>query len=317
MTNNAPFLRASVKTPDIMRDVLIALIPVSIMAVVNFGLRSLWIILIGISSSVVFEYIYQRLTKQEVTIKDLSAAVTGLLVALSYPSNVPFWIILLGSFIAIVLVKQMAGGLGKNIFNPAVFSRVLMKVLFTPIITNWIAPGPDTVSAATPLAFVGNGEKSILAGGPDLSQIFWGDIGGGIGETVKWAIILGFLYLVFRKIIKFEMPLAVMGGLFLTAMLFGESDLNFALYHVLSGTAMFAAVFMVTDYTSSPLNRRARFLYALLIGVLTGVIRQLFDLPGGIGIAILIMNLAAPLLETWIVPRVFGHKGISIISQSR
>lgn len=313
----APFLKSSIKTSDIMRDVLIALIPVSAMAIVKFGIRSLWMILIGILSSIIFEYLYQKLTKQDITVKDLSAAVTGLLVALSYPSNVPFWIIILGSFIAIVLIKQIAGGLGNNIFNPAVFSRVLIKILFTPIITNWITPGPDAVSIATPLAFVGNGQKEILAGAPEISQLFFGEIGGGIGETVKWAILLGFLYLVIRKIIHFEMPLAVMGGLFLTAMLFGESDLNFALYHILSGTAMFAAVFMVTDYASSPLNRRARFYYALCIGILTGILRQLFDLPGGIGVAILIMNLTAPLLETWIVPRVFGHKGVSIISQSR
>lgn len=300
-----------------MADVLIALIPVSIMAIVKFGYRSAIMILLGIASAVLFEYLYQKITGEDSTIKDLSAAVTGLLVALSYPSNVPFWIIILGSFIAIIIIKQFSGGIGKNIFNPAVFSRVLIKILFTPIITNWITPGPDAVSTATPLEFVGNGQKTFMEGAPMIEDLFFGNIGGGIGETVKWAILLGFVYLVIRKIIHFEMPLAVILGIFLTSMLFGESDLNFALYHILSGTVLFAAVFMATDYSSSPLNRRARFYYALAIGILTGIIRQLFDIPGGIGIAILLMNLAVPLFETWIVPRVFGHREKSVISQAR
>lgn len=313
----APFLKSPVNTTNIMADVLIALIPVSIMAIVKFGYRSAIMIAAGIISAVLFEYLYEKMTGKDSTIKDLSAAVTGLLVALSYPANVPIWIIFLGTFIAIVVIKQFSGGIGKNIFNPAVISRVLIKILFTPIITNWIAPGPDAVSIATPLEFVGNGQKTIIEGAPMIEDLFFGNIGGGIGETVKWAILIGLAYLVIRKIIHIEMPLALILGLFLSSMLFGESDLNFALYHILSGTALFAAVFMATDYSTSPLNRRARFYYALAIGILTGIIRQLFDLPGGIGISILLMNLAVPLFETRIVPRVFGHREKSVISQAR
>ena len=250
-TRTSPFLRTPASTRTIMRDVLIALLPVSVMAVVQFGIKSLVMMLLGITSAVLFEFLYQRFTDKRITIRDLSAAVTGLLVALSYPVTAPLWIIVLGSFIAIVVIKQLSGGIGKNHLNPAVFSRVLIKILFTPIITRWVLPGPDLVSTATPLEFIGNGQTAIAQGAPEMNALFFGAIGGGIGETVKWAIILGALYLVFRRVISLKIPLATLAGLFFMGMLFGKSSLEFATYHVLSGTAMFAAVFMVTDYSLS------------------------------------------------------------------
>ena len=316
-TRTSPFLRTPASTRTIMRDVLIALMPVSVMAVVQFGIKSLVMMLLGITSAVLFEFLYQRIRGKRVTIRDLSAAVTGLLVALSYPVTAPLWIIVLGSFIAIVVIKQLSGGIGKNNLNPAVFSRVLIKILFTPIITRWVLPGPDLVSTATPLEFIGNGQTAIAQGAPEMQTLFFGAIGGGIGETVKWAIILGALYLVFRRVISLKIPLATLAGLFFMGMLFGKSSLEFATYHVLSGTAMFAAVFMVTDYSSGPLNHRARVYYGLSIGILTGMIRYLFALPGGIGVAILIMNILAPIYDAWFTPRVFGHKGKRVVIETR
>jgi len=316
-TRTSPFLRTPASTRTIMRDVLIALLPVSVMAVVQFGIKSLVMMLLGITSAVLFEFLYQRFTDKRITIRDLSAAVTGLLVALSYPVTAPLWIIVLGSFIAIVVIKQLSGGIGKNHLNPAVFSRVLIKILFTPIITRWVLPGPDLVSTATPLEFIGNGQTAIAQGAPEMNALFFGAIGGGIGETVKWAIILGALYLVFRRVISLKIPLATLAGLFFMGMLFGKSSLEFATYHVLSGTAMFAAVFMVTDYSSGPLNHRARVHYGLSIGILTGMIRYLFALPGGIGVAILIMNILAPIYDAWFTPRVFGHKGKRVVIETR
>lgn len=307
----APFLRTKTTTSVLMMDVLIALIPVCVMAVMKFGIRSLWMIIFAVVTAVLLEYLFQKLTRQPITVTDGSACVTGLLVGLSYPVTVPFWILLLGNAIAIIGIKQMAGGLGKNHLNPAVFSRVIIKILFTPIITNWVTPLPDLVSSATPLAFIGNGAKVIREGSPSLQDAFFGSIGGGIGETVKWAILLGALYLVIRQVIDFRVPLATLFGLFMGSLLFGESSVDFALMHVLSGTAMFAAVFMVTDYSSGPMNKTAKIYYALSIGVLTAVIRQVFDLPGGIGIAIIIMNLTAPMFDTRFLPRVFGQTGIS------
>lgn len=313
----SPFLRTHISTRSIMIDVLIALLPVSIMAVVNFGIKSLIMIVLGISSAVIFEYLYQKIMDKNIRISDFSAAVTGLLVALSYPVTAPLWIIVFGSFIAIVIIKQMSGGIGKNHLNPAVFSRVLVKILFTPIITKWVMPGPDMISTTTPLEFIGNGQTVIAQGAPQIEALFFGYIGGGIGETVKWAIILGALYLVFRKVISAKIPLMTLAGLFFITLLFGKSNLEFASYHVLSGTVMFAAVFMVTDYTSGPLNHRARVYYGFSIGILTGIIRYLFALPGGIGVAILIMNILSPIYDAWFTPRVFGHKGKRVVIETR
>jgi electron transport complex protein RnfD len=308
----APFIKSKDTNSSIMRDVLIALVPVSIMSVINFGYRSFLMILLGMVSAVCFEYAYEKVMKKEVTVKDLSAVVTGLLLGLSLPSTAPLWIVVFGTAVAIIFVKQLPGGIGSNTFNPAVFSRVLIKILFSSQISNWILPRTDAVSTATPLTFIGDGIKSIPNNAPSFYDLFMGKIGGNIGEMVKWAILIGFIYLVVRRVINFWIPVATVTGLFLTTMLFGFSNPSFGLYHVLSGTAMFAAVFMVTDYTSGPLNNKARIYYALLIGILTGIIRYLFALPGGIGIAILIMNLFAPFLDAICTPRVFGHKDRSI-----
>lgn len=312
---NAPFLRTNTKTSDIMMDVLIALIPVSIMAVIKFGYFSIFMIVVGIASAVLFEYIYQRSMDKKVDIKDYSAAVTGLLVALSYPVTAPIWIVVLGSFIAI-LVKQLPGGIGKNTFNPAVFSRVLIKILFTPIMTKWVSPY-DLVSTATPLSFIGNGQSYLTENVPSMIDAFMGNIGGGIGETTKWAILIGFIYLVYKKVIHPGVPIASAAGLFLAAMLFGRSDLEYSIYHLVTGTFMFAAVFMVTDYTTGPLNPKAKIYYALAIGILTGVIRFTYALPGGVGVAILIMNLAAPTFDAFTTPRVFGHKSANVIYENK
>lgn len=305
----APFFRAKYTSQRIMLDVIIALIPVSLMAIVNFGLISLIMIILGISSAVFFEYAFQKLNNKDITINDFSAAVTGLLIALSLPPTAPLWILLFGTFVAIVIIKQLPGGIGKNTFNPAVFARVLIKILFTPWITNWVLPGPDEVSVATPLEFIGNGAEKIASGAPSFNDIFMGNIGGNIGEMVKWAVIIGFVYLIWRRIIDFMVPISTLTGLFLITLLFGKTNPEFAIYHVLSGTAFFASVFMVTDYTSGPLNKKAKILYALFIGILTGIIRYLFNLPGGIGIAILIGNMLAPVFDAITTPRVFGHKG--------
>ena len=305
---NAPFLRREKKTVHIMGDVLIALMPVSVMAVVMFGLRSLLLMVISVATCVFLEFITQRIMKRPSTVYDLSACVTGLLIGLSFPVVTPIWLIVFADFVAIVFIKQLPGGLGRNVFNPAVFARVLSKVLFTPFFTNWVSPLPDMTSTATPLSMIGNGMESVPAGAPSLYQVFMGNIGGNMGETVKWAIILGFLYLSVRKVINPLIPLATLVGLFLTTLLFGGTDPYFALYHVLTGTAMFASVFMVTDYTSGPLHTTGRIYYALIIGILTGILRYVFNLPGGIGIAILIMNMFSPFMDKITEPRAYGEK---------
>ena len=306
--SKSPFYRSKVSSNNIMLDVIIALLPVSIMAVVRFGLRALVMMVLSVGFAVLFEYISNLVKKENISIGDLSACVTGLLLGLSFPVTVPLWVIIVADFIAIVLIKQLAGGIGKNTFNPAVFARIFMKIIATPLVTNWISPLPDAISAATPLEFIGNGSKVVGSSAPIIRDLFFGQIGGNIGEVVKWAIILGYLWLVFRKTINPWQPLATLLGLFLSTLLFSQSDYYFASYHILSGTAMFAAVFMVTDYTSGPVNYRAKIYYGLSIGILTGIIRHLFDLPGGIGIAILTMNLISPLFDQLFRPKVFGFR---------
>lgn len=302
----APFFRDKISSSMIMLHVLIALLPVIVTATIKFGYTSLLMVIVGGASSVAFEFLYQKFTKRDVQIKDLSALVTGVLVGLTYPVTAPIWIVILGSFIAIVLVKQLPGGIGKNTFNPAVFQRVFIKIILTPLMTNWVTPLPDLQATATPLEFIGNGQTSIAAGAPSMSSLFYGQIGGGIGETVKWAIIIGYIYLIIVKIIDWKIPLATLSGLFLMGLLFSKSDYTYALYHVLSGTAIFAAVYMVTDYTSGPINPKGRIYYALAIGLITGIIRFAFGLPGGIGVAILILNMFAPSIDKVTTPRVFG-----------
>lgn len=300
-----------------MLNVIIALLPVIGAALYKFGIRVLFMVLVGLFSAVAFEHLFKILKKEKSTISDLSAVVTGLLVALSYPVTAPYWILILGSFIAIVLIKQVSGGLGRNQLNPAVFSRVIIKILFTPIMTNWVLPGPDLQSTATPLTLIGNGQNAVTPALSPLTDLFLGHMGGGIGEVVKWAILLGYLYLVITKTINWEVPVASIAGLFLMGMLFGKSNLTYATYHILAGTALFASVFMVTDYSSTPLNRKARFYFALGVGLLTGIIRYAFDFPGGIGIAILIMNVLSPFLDAWLTTPVFGEKRRRITYHSR
>ncbi len=314
----APFLRRPKSSQNIMLDMVIALTFITIVATFYFGIRVPIQVAVGVVSAVLFEYTYQKLTDQEVTISDLSATVTGFLVGLSYASTAPLWIIVLGSFIAIVFIKQLPGGLGRNQINPAVFSRVFIKIILTPLMTNWVAPGPDAVSTATPLPFLGDGAVRVIDRLPELQDAFMGfGLGGNVGETATWAILVAALYLAFRKVIHLEIPIAASLGLFLFAMLASGSDVYFSLYHVVTGTFMFAAVFMVTDYSSGPLNTKARIYYAFAIGFVTGLIRHTFAFPGGVGIAIILLNIIAPYFDSRNHPRVFGHKNNRNYMESR
>lgn len=305
----APFFRRPKNTQTIMLDMVIALTFITIVSTFYFGVRVPIQVAVGVVSAVFFEYAYQKITKQEVTILDLSAVVTGLLVGLSYVVTAPLWIVVLGSFIAIVIVKQLPGGLGRNQINPAVFSRVFMKIILTPLMTSWVTPGPDDVSTATPLTFLGNGAMTLSDRLLELQDAFLGiGIGGNAGETATWAILIAALYLAIRKVIRLEVPIAASLGLFLFAMLTSRSDVIFSLYHVVTGTFLFAAVFMVTDYSSGSLKSKACIYYAFAIGILTGLIRHTYAFPGGVGIAIILMNIIAPYFDSRNHPRVFGHK---------
>ena len=303
---DSPHIRHKDSNQGIMRDVIIALMPVLFAATYAFGFRVLLISAVGIITSVGSEYIYQKITNKKVTIHDLSAVVTGLLLALSLASNVPLWTVVLGSIFAIVVIKQLPGGIGNNPLNPAVSARLMLKIFFQPQIANWVQPGPDGISSSTPLEFIGNGVESLPEGMPTFLDVFMGNIGGNSGEVIKWAILIGLAYLLIRKIVDIRVPLATLLGTFLFMLLVSGADFAFASYHVLTGTLLFAAVFMVTDYTSSPLNSRARIVFGFSVGLMTGILRYLFNFPGGIGVAIITMNLFANKFDTSFTQKIFG-----------
>ncbi len=303
----APHLLSRQTDSGIMRDVMIALLFPTVAAVFLFGAWVLTMCAIGIGSAMVIEALYQKIRGVKTSIHDGSAAVTGFLVALSLPTTAPVWSILLGNLFAIVIVKQIPGGIGRNPINPAVAARVMLKIFFEPHITQWVMPGPDAVTTATPLEYIGHFTRSVQPELPPLADIFWGFMGGGIGETSKPFILIGFAYLVWRKVIDPRVPLATLLGTAVILLLYSGFDLVFTTYHMLSGTLIFAAVYMVTDYSSSPLNPCARIISAVMVGVITAGFRILFQFPGGIGFAILIMNVFNRTLDRITTPRVIGR----------
>ncbi|MGX7245132.1 RnfABCDGE type electron transport complex subunit D [Enterococcus quebecensis] len=303
-----PHIREKWTSQWIMQQVLIALIFPTIAATYFFGLQSLIMILVSIFACVGLEFSFQKIFHKKVTINDYSAVITGWLLALSLPVTAPLWTLLVGDFIAIIVVKQFTGGIGRNWLNPAVAARVLLKLFFSPWITNWVTPQPDVVATATPLAGLGNFARDVSSTTPDLFDLFMGiGLGGPIGETSKFALLLSAIYLIARKIINPLIPVLTLGSFYVAILLYSSFNFAFANAHLLSGALIFAAVFMVTDYTTSPLTDKGKYIFAIGCGVLAVVLRISLDLPGGIGVAILVMNLLTPLINKYTVSRIYGE----------
>lgn len=308
--SSTPHIFSAQDSTWIMNQVLIALMFPTAMATYLFGIRVLVMTLFSISVCVLLEYSYQKINKhKQITVSDHSAIITGLLLALSVPTTAPLWALFIGDFIAIILIKQLAGGIGYNILNPAVTARVIMKLLLSPWITNWVLPGPDVVSTATPLATIGNFSREVGNNIPSLSELFLGlNLGGPVGETSKLALLIGGFYLIWKKIINPLIPIVYILSFILVIYLYSGFNLEFTFSHVLSGTLIFAAIFMVTDYTSTPLTLKGKLIFASLCGLLTALIRLFFPLlDGGVGVAIIIMNLLVPKINKITKPRVYGY----------
>jgi electron transport complex protein RnfD len=292
-----------------MGDVVIALLPASAGAVYFFGFRALTIILISIVTAVAAEALCQYLMGREITIKDYSAVVTGLLLALNFPVSVPYWIPVIGSAFAIIIVKQLFGGLGQNFMNPALAARAFLVASWPAIMTRWTAPGTavvDLVTTATPLAILKGNAPGPL---PLLGDIFIGNIGGCLGETSAALLILGALYLLYKEIISWRIPATFIGTVALFTWIFG-GDAYFTgkfLYHIFAGGLILGAFYMATDYSSSPITRKGQLIYGMGCGLITAVIRIYGGLPEGVTFSILIMNSAGPLIEKYTIPRVFGE----------
>jgi len=303
----SPHVRKNISTQSIMGDVLIALIPVCLFGIYNFGLSALRVLVASVTSCVVSEILFQLITNRKVTVSDLSAAVTGVILGINLPATVPLWIPVLGGAFAIIIVKQLFGGLGQNFMNPALAARCFLLISFASIMTNY--PAVDGVSGATPLAVVkAGGEFNLL-------DMFLGTHSGVIGETSVLAILAGFIYLVARKVILIRIPVLYVGSTVVFAALFqlistGElPTAEFLLAQVFGGGLLLGAVFMATDYVSCPVTSSGKAIYGILLGFLTAVIRTFSGSAEGVSYAIIIANMVSPLIEKITVPPALGKEG--------
>lgn len=297
----SPHIHSGRSTAGIMRDVLIALLPATAAGVVIFGLSSLAVIAACLVSCVGFEYLYNLLLKKEQTAGDLSAAVTGLLLALNLPATTPIWQCVVGSFFAIVIVKCLFGGIGKNLVNPAITARVFMLVAFSSVASPAMPAIADTVSGATPL--------SGSAAEYSLTDLFLGNIGGAVGETCKAALLVGFFYLLIRRVITWHIPVTYIGSVLLLSLCYSGFDINTALALTLSGGLFIGAIFMATDYVTSPATNMGKIIFGIGAGLLTFLIRHFGQYPEGVSFAILTMNILSPYIDELTRYRVLGTGG--------
>ncbi len=313
--SSSPHMRHEDTVSVIMADVIVALCPALIWATYIFGARALTLTLVSMVSSVIFEYLYRLITKKSVTVGDLSAAVSGMLLAYSLPISVPLWIPVVGSFFAIVIVKQLYGGIGKNVVNPALAARVFLFLAFPSEIATFPASaeklpafslkGVDIVSTATPLASL----KEGVAPTESVFELFIGDYAACIGEASVLLLLAGALYLFVRKIITWHIPVTYIATVAILAYLFpasGMDTVQFVLSSLCSGGLILGAFFMATDYTTSPVTPKGRIIYGIGCGLITYFIRACGSYPEGVSFAILVMNCLARYLDKFTRPRVFG-----------
>jgi len=291
-----------------MFDVVLALIPAALAAVYFFGVRVLFIIGLSVLSAVLTEALIQKLTKKPITINDWSAVVTGILLAYNLPPTAPWWLPVIGSAIAIALVKHAFGGLGQNFMNPALAARAILLAAWPVRMTSWQIPGVDTVSTATPLAIL-KGTEAGAAQLPSLWDAFLGNIGGCIGETSALALLIGAAYLLYRGVINWRIPFTFIGTVALLTWIFGGDGLftGNAIMHILTGGLILGAFFMATDYPSSPVTPLGQIIMGIGCGIITSVIRLYGGYPEGVSYSILIMNIAAPLIDRYTEPRIYGE----------
>ena len=307
IVSSSPHIKTKHDTPRIMLDVIIALLPALIAGVVIYGIRALLVVATCVVSSVVAEFLFNLITKKEQTVFDLSAIITGLILALTLRTDAPIWQCVIGSVFAIVVVKCLFGGLGCNFANPAATGRVFLLICFSSTLAGGSLPlitsNPDLVAGATPLPQIAAGVEL-----PSLLDMFLGLRGGSIGESCILALLIGFVYLVARKVINFEVPLIMVATVFVLSLIVG-GDVNVALYQVLAGGLVFGAVFMATDYVTTPITRVGKMIFAFGCGLITFLIRMYGNYPEGVSFAILFMNILSPYIEQWTKPRALGKRG--------
>ena len=307
IVSSSPHIRTKHDTPRLMLDVIIALLPAVVAGAIIYGIRALLVVFTCVLTAVVSEFLFNLAVKKEQTVFDFSAIITGLILGLSLRADAPVWQCVLGSVFAIVVVKCLFGGLGANFANPAATGRVFMLVCFSGTLAGGVAPklayNPDLVAGATPLEAMSKGQEL-----PSIVDMLLGTRGGSIGETCMIALALGFIYLVARKIINFETPLIMVATVFVLSLIV-TGDVNLALYQVLGGGLVFGAVFMATDFVTTPITRTGKMIFAFGCGLITFLIRFFGNYPEGVSFAILFMNILTPYIEGWTKPRALGKRG--------
>lgn len=299
----SPHIHDSATTSTIMRDVLIGLAPAMVAAVIIFGFRALLLTAVCAAACVIFEYATERVLGRENTISDLSAVVTGVILSFNLPVQLPLWMAVVGCFFAIVIVKQLFGGIGNNFANPAIVARIFLLLSFSQPMTSWLSVenghAVQGVYGATPLAQIAAGETDAL---PSLLEMFLGLRGGCMGETCALALIIGGIYLIWRKVITPTIPLSFIGGVLVLSLLFGVDPM----YQLLGGGLMIGAFFMATDYTTSPITEKGKIIFGLGCALITMVIRVFGSYPEGVSYSILLMNIITPHINRMVRNKAFG-----------
>ncbi|MGM9684388.1 MAG: RnfABCDGE type electron transport complex subunit D [Eubacteriales bacterium] len=296
LVSPSPHVRSRVSTRSIMADVIIALLPTAVASVILFGARALAIMAVCVGVCVASEFLYERILKKPVTVGDLSAVVTGILLAFNLPIGIPLWQAAFGSAVAIIVVKQLFGGIGRNFANPAITARIVMLLSFSGSMSAF-SSAHDALGGATPLAAMSSGAEL-----PSLLDMFFGKYAGCIGETCTLTLLIGGIYLIARKVITWHIPVIYIGTVFLFTLALGEDPV----YHILSGGLMLGAIFMATDYSTSPMTKWGKVIFGVGCGLITVVIRVFGNYPEGVSFAILFMNILTPYIDMWTRKKPFG-----------
>ncbi len=306
----SPHVVSRCSSRRIMLDVIIALMPALVASTIIFGFRVLAVTATTVASCVLSEYLSRRAMKRKNSIGDLSAVVTGILLAFNLPVSIPLWMAVIGSVIAIVVVKQMFGGIGQNFVNPALIGRIVLLASFSTAMTKWTAPlawsGADAATTATPLSILEPGAQNL----PSLTDMFLGIREGSLGEVCALALIIGGIYLMVRGVILPIIPFTYIGTFAVIILIVGKGDFEYLAYHIMSGGLLLGAIFMATDYSTSPINIRGKIIFGIGCGLLTALIRLFASAPEGVSFSIIIMNILVPHIENLTTPKPFGTKSI-------
>lgn len=301
--SSSPHVRSKVATKNLMYDVAIAMLPATAWGVIQFGVYSLFVVVATVLACVLSEYVFESLMGKPITISDGSAVVTGMILGLNMPPTIPIWIPVLGGVFAIIIVKQLYGGLGQNWMNPALAARCFLLISFAGPMTRFYDPTIDAVASATPLA-------AMKAGGEyDLMAMFLGKIPGTIGEVSTVALLIGAAYLLYKKVISIKIPAAYILTFAVFAFIFGRQDLSYVAAEVCGGGLIFGAFFMATDYVTSPITPGGQLVFGVILGLLTGLFRIFGGSAEGVSYAIIISNILVPLIEKITLPKAFGKEG--------